>query len=187
MKWININKENLGAPLYVTPNYDDGSKRSCIDYCSGIPELDKVLAEKRKPLFATNIELGVLVCEDILMFILVRGSKGVGHFSISRDNVVKVNATHEQMLNIRKDPGPDVGSVLSRVFGIFGAIVSTFGDIIKSNKKSKPVLGSIFEIIFDSTKDGQNEKVVLACTSKNKERIERVFHNIVKSNQLKDI
>ena len=118
MQWINIDKDKLGTYLYVTPNYADGNNRSCIDYCSGIPEIDNALAEKGKPFSAMNVELGILVYEEILMFILVRGSKAVGHFSIGRDKVVQVKATHDQLINIRKDPGMAVGAVISRVYGI---------------------------------------------------------------------
>jgi len=178
MQWINIDKEKLGPPLYVTPNYDDGNNRSCIDYCSGIPEIDNALAEKGKPFSAMNVEVGILVYEEILMFILVRGSKAMGHFSIGRDKVIQVKATHDQLINIRKDPGIDAGAVISRVFGIFGAIAAIIGDIIKDKKENKPVLGSTFEIIFDSTRNGQNEKIIVACTSKNREKVERVCNNI---------
>jgi hypothetical protein len=181
MKWIDIDKENLGAPLFVTPNYDDGSNRSCFDYCSGIPEIDDILAEEGKLFSERNVEMGILVYEDILMFLLVRGSQAKGHFSISRDKVVKVNAKHGKMLNIRKDPR--VGSVLiaSRLFGILGAIFGIVANvIIKGMRKRKPVLGSLFEIILDSIRNGENEKIIIACTDLNKERIGLVCNNIMK-------
>jgi hypothetical protein len=181
MKWTDINKEKLGQPLYVTPNYDDANKRSCIDYCSGIPELDNPLAEAGKPFSAMNVEMGILIYEDILMFLLVRGSKAKGHFSISRDRVIRVNAIHGQMLNIRKDPGRNLGMFVSIAFGIFGAIAAATADLIKSKVKNKPVLGSKFEIVLDSTNNSEYEKIIIACTNKNKEMIEKVCDKIIKS------
>ena len=180
MEWTDINKELIGEPLYVTPNYDDGKNRSIIDYCSGIPELDNALAEKGKSYSAMNVEVGILIYKDILMFMLVRGSKAMGHFSISRDKVIKVNAFHKQMLNIRKDPGIDGGAFISRIFGIFGAIIAITADIIKGTKKGKPVLGSTFKIVLDSTSNGQNEKIIVACTDKNREIVENICNKIVK-------
>ncbi len=179
MKWININKELLGDPLYVTPNYDDGSNRSIIDYVSGIPELDSTLAETGKPFSAMNVELSMLVYEHILMFMLVQGTKEKGHYTIDRENVVKINARHKQTLSIRKDP--TMGTrLISKFFGVFGAVIKKIAKLIKEKIKSQPVLGSIFEIVLESTINGQNEKIVIACTDKNKEIVEMICSKIIK-------
>ena len=175
MKWISINKELLGEPLYATTNYE-GSQRSVIDYISGIPELDSTLAESGKPFSAMNVELCMLIYENILMFMLVQGSKATEHFTIDRDNVVKINVKHKQTLNIRKDPIIVTRAFTSKLFGIFGAVIAKITKLIKS----KPVLGSSFEIVLDSTVNGQNEKIVIACTDKNKEIVEMICSKIIK-------
>lgn len=183
MIWTKLDKEKIGLPLFVSPNYGGGSCRSVIDYCSGIPELDILLAESGKKLSATALEMGILIYEDILMFILVRGSEAKGHFSISRDRVIEIKSTHNQMLDIRKDPGGNGGELISRFFGIFGAIVAITHDIMKSKKKNKAVLGSLFEIILDSTENGEHERIIIACTEENKETIGRFCNKIIKNSE----
>ena len=180
MKWININKELLGEPLYVMPNYDDGSNRSIINYISGLSELDETLAETGKPFSSMNVELKMLVYENTVLFTLVQGSKEMEHFTIDREKVVKINIRHKQTLNIRKDPGIDTGSFISKSFGVFGNVIGRIAKLINVKIKSNPVVGSVFEIVLDSTINAQNEKIVIACTEKNKEKVEMICSKIIK-------
>ena len=180
MKWININKELLGEPLYVTPNYDDGSNRSIINYVSGLSELDSTLAETGKTFSSMNVELNMLIYENTVLFVLIQGLKEVEYFTIARDKVVKINVWHKQTLNIKKDPGIDTRSFISKTFGIFGSGIAKMAKLINVKIKSKPVVGSIFEIVLDSTINAQNEKIVIACTDKNKETVELIFSKIMK-------
>ncbi len=180
MKWININKELLGEPLYVTPNYDDGSNRSIINYLSGLSELDSTLAETGKTFSSTNLELNMSVYENTVLFVLVQGLKEMEYFTIARDKVVKINVWHKQTLNIRKDPEIDTGSFRSKSFGVFGNVIAKMAKLVNVKIKSKPVVGSIFEIVLDSTINAQNEKIVIACTDKNKETVEMICSKIRK-------
>ena len=180
MKWININKELLGEPLYVTPDYDHGSESSIINYISGFSELDSTLAEKGNTFSSMNVELKMLVYENIVLFILVKGSEEMEYFTIDREKVVKINIRHSQTLNIRKDPGIEAGTFVSKTFRLFGNVIAKIAKLIDVNMKNKPVVGSIFEIVLDSTINSQNEKIVIACTDKNKETIEMICSKIIK-------
>ena len=179
MKWININKELLGEPLYVIPNYDDGSNRPIINYRSGFSELDNTLAETRETFSSMNVELKMSVYENIVLFILVQGSKEMEYFTIDREKVVKINIRHKQTLNIRKDPGIDTGTFRSKTFGVFGNVMAKIAALINVKMKSKPIVGSIFEIVLDSTINAQTEKIVIACTDKNKETVEMICSKII--------
>lgn len=184
MKWTDIDKDKLGEPLYVTPNYSY-PVRSLIDYHSGIPAIDNALAEKKVKFSAMRVELCILIYQDILMFLLVRDGKAKGHSSISRDNVLRVNAIHGQMLDIRKDPPIHSSEMLAKwfgmLFGLLGIIPAMILGLFSSiKKKNKPVLGSMFEIILDSKKDNEYEKIIICCTDKNKEIIENICNKIVR-------
>lgn len=127
-----------------------------------------------------NVELKMLVYENIVLFILVKGSEEMEYFTIDREKVVKINIRHSQTLNIRKDPGIEAGTFVSKTFRLFGNVIAKIAKLINVKMKNKPVVGSIFEIVLDSTINSQNEKIVIACTDKNKETIEMICSKIIK-------
>jgi len=190
MEWISIDKNELGSPLYITPVYSDYFRRSFIDYHSGIPEIDDTLSEKKKKFSDMRAELSILIYNDILMFIFMRRKKGLFQASLNREMVLKINAIHGQKLPIRKDPKIYNNKVLifiSMFLGLFGAITAITTeiatDLILKLRKDKLVLGSVFEIILNSKKNNEYEKVTICCTNKNREIIENILNKIVKSPQ----
>ena len=171
MKWIHINKDLLGEPLYATPNYDDGSQRSVIAYLYGITELDSILQETGETFAQKKMEIQMLLYPELLMFMLVRGTRAMEHFTTARDKVVRVNAVHDQALSIKPDPVPPARVPASNLVSIFNNIMKTISRLVKGKSKSEPVQGSVFEIILDSTINGENEKIIIACTDKNRDAV----------------
>jgi len=179
MKWIHIKKELLGQPLYATPNYEEGSQRSVVEYLYGITELDNTLAETGEVFPAKNMELQMLLYPDLLMFMLVQGTEAREHFTIERDKVVKINTRHHQALSIRKDTVPEPSVSASKMVSAYNKIVAAITKLVKGKRKTKPVQGSLFEIVLESTINGENEKIVIACTYKNREVVDMFCSKII--------
>ena len=135
-----------------------------------------------------NAELSILIYNDIIIFIFMRRKQGLFQYCINREMVLKINAIHGQMLPIRKDPkiyNNKVLTFISMFFGLFGAITAITTeiatDLILKVRKDKLVLGSVFEIILNSKKNNEYEKVTILLTNKNREIIETILNKIVKS------
>lgn len=179
MKWLHINKDLLGEPLFATPIYDDGSQRSVIAYLYGITELDSILKETGKTFAQKKMELQMLLYPELLMFMLVRGTTAMEHFTTARESVVRIHAKHQQLLAIKPDPVPATRFAASKMVRIFNSVVATLKKLANRKTKTRPVQGSLFEIVLESTINGENEKIVIACTDKNRETIETFCSKII--------
>ncbi len=178
MKWIHINKDLLGEPLYATPNYDR-SQRSVIAYFYGITELDSILQEAGQTFADKKMEMQMLLYPDLLMFMLVQGTTAMEHFTTERDKVVSIHAKHHQALTIKPDPVMPSGMPASKIASVFNAVVATIKKLVNRKTTTEPVQGSLFEIVLESTINGENEKIVIACTDKNKETVELFCNKII--------
>ena len=172
MEWLDIDTSNLGTPKYASPTY---LSSTALHYVSGIEDLDKVLEERKLTLSDMNASFGIYIYKDLLLFVIYQGKKALGRNTIKRNSVIGIKAYHGQSLKIK-----DSYSINPIGFGLLMGIAN-FLEIAtrKKIKKGEPVLGSTFEISFNSQKNGEQEKIILACADRNKTNVEKFLNKII--------
>lgn len=181
MKAIKKGDYPLGDLLDSSPCEDGRLKRSFLNYHQGIPDFDELLNGRR--LTDLDLEFGICVYKHIVTFFGYHGDTINGKFPIARKSIIRIDSFHDQKLNIRKDSKVD-GGILGAVgyLGAVGAIVAGTIDAITTGNKEVPkdqiVIGSLFEIVVKAD-DETEEKIILSCSNKHREPVEKFLNNII--------